>query len=73
MVRLMPNVASFFQLMNGAKTGKDKFARKLVHDIQHIKADLGKEREFMDMAMKLYDERQIGVQKGIQEGKQKGG
>lgn len=47
---------SFFALMNGMKTDND-FGRQLIADIQKVKNDPDKERDYMDMAMKIYDAR----------------
>lgn len=47
----------FFDLMNGFNQPTTAFAKKLLEDIESVKADPQKERAFMDWVMKLEDAR----------------
>lgn len=56
---------SFFDLMNGQKVDTT-FGRQIMRDIQIVKNDPVKEREFMDLAVKLADERREGMNEGAE-------
>lgn len=67
--RVTPELSSFFALMNGLTVQGNSFGEQILKDIAAVKRDPVKERDFMDMALKMYDARQEGLKKGKTEGK----
>lgn len=55
---------NFFNLMNGQHDTTTQFGKRIVKDTQTVKQDPEKERDFMDMALKMYDARKEGEMKG---------
>lgn len=69
---ITPELKELFDLMNGVGKPKTKFIKQLVHDIERVKADPEKEREYMDLQMKLMDAEIKGKAEGKEEGKREG-
>lgn len=55
-----PELNSFFALMNGAGVKDNNFGKQITKDIESVKRDPMKERDFMDLAWKMHDARQEG-------------
>ena len=54
-----PELLSFFSLMNGKKT-TNNFGRQIARDVMAVKRNPIREREFMDLTLKMYDARKEG-------------
>lgn len=65
------DLQSFFDVMNN-KYSANQFAQTISKDIEKVKADQDKERDFMDLAMKMHDAKQAGKIEGIKNGIKQG-
>lgn len=62
--RVTPELSSFFALMNGLTIQDNSFGKQILKDIAAVKRDPAKESDFMDLAWKMRDARQEGMEEG---------
>ena len=61
------NLQSFFDLMNGFEKNSAPLSQEIKKEIQVVKRDKTKEREFMSYELRLQDAREEGIEQGIKE------
>lgn len=70
--KITPELSSFFGLMNGVAVQDNSFGKQIEQDIAAVKRDPIKERDFMDLAWKMRDARQEGLEQGLKQGQVEG-